>query len=54
MRAGVVDMCSVEAIGHGQIVFSIFRFVRAEAREKFHGALIDHTGRDDTCIQRGV
>lgn len=50
-RPGLLTAASAEAIGHGADSVLYFQIRQGRgASEKFHGALIDHTGRDDTRV----
>lgn len=52
-RPGLLTCASVEAIGHGSDSVQFFQIRQSRGSgEKFHGALIDHTGRDDTRVYR--
>lgn len=50
-RPGLLTAASAEAVGHGSDSVLFFQIRQSRgASEKFHGALIDHTGRDDTRV----
>lgn len=50
-RPGLLTCASIEAIGHGADSVQYFQIRQSRGScEKFHGALIDHTGRDDTRV----
>lgn len=52
-RPGLLTCASVEAIGHGADSVQYFQIRQSRGSgEKFHGALIDHTGRDDTRVYK--
>lgn len=48
-RPGVMRLMSYQAVAHGADAVMFFQMRQSPgAFEKFHGALIDHSGRDDT------
>ena len=50
-RPGVMRLQSYQAVAHGADTVMFFQMRRSPAAcEKFHGALIDHSGRDDTRV----
>lgn len=50
-RPGLLTCASLQAIGHGADSVQYFQIRQGRGSvEKFHGALIDHTGRDDTRV----
>ncbi len=54
-RPGVMRLLSYQAAAHGADAIQFFQIRRTVgACEKFHGAVIDHAGRDDTRVFREV
>lgn len=54
-RPGEMRMLSMQAAAHGADAIQFFQIRRTVgACEKFHGAVIDHAGRDDTRVFREV
>lgn len=54
-RPGEMRQLSYEAIAHGADAIQYFQIRRSiGANEKFHGAVISHSGRDDTRVFREV
>lgn len=54
-RPGEMRLLSLQAAAHGADAIQFFQIRRtAGACEKFHGAVIDHAGRDDTRVFREV
>lgn len=54
-RPGVMRLLSYQAAAHGADAIQFFQIRRSiGACEKFHGAVIDHAGRDDTRVFREV
>lgn len=52
-RPGVMRLQSYQAVAHGADTVMFFQMRRSPAAcEKFHGALIDHAGREDTRVFR--
>lgn len=52
-RPGLLKLAAVHAIGHGADSVLYFQIRQGRgSSEKFHGAVIDHTGRDDTRVFR--
>lgn len=52
-RPGVMRLQSYQAVAHGADTVMFFQMRRSPgACEKFHGALIDHAGRNDTRVFR--
>ena len=52
---GLLNAASMQAIAHGSDSVLYFQIRQSRgASEKFHGAVIDHTGRDDTRVFREV
>ncbi len=50
-RPGVQVLCSMQAVAHGSDSVLYFQIRQSEgAFEKFHGAVIDHYGGDDTRV----
>ena len=54
-RPGEMRLLSYQAVAHGADAIQFFQIRRSiGACEKFHGAVIDHAGRDDTRVFREV
>ena len=54
-RPGVMRLWSYQALAHGSDTVMFFQMKRSVGScEKFHGAVIDHCGRDDTRVFREV
>lgn len=54
-RPGVMRLLSMQAAAHGADAIQFFQIRRTVgACEKFHGAVIDHAGREDTRVFREV
>ena len=54
-RPGVNLLSSLQAIAHGSDSVAYFQWRKSRgAFEKFHGAVVDHSGRDDTRVFREV
>lgn len=50
-RPGLLKCASLQAVGHGADSVQYFQIRQGRGScEKFHGAVIDHTGRDDTRV----
>jgi beta-galactosidase len=54
-RPGVMRLWSYQAVAHGADAVLFFQMRQSRgACEKYHGAVIDHSGRDDTRVFREV
>ena len=54
-RPGMHLLSSIQAVAHGSDSVQYFQFRKSRgASEKFHGAVVDHSGRDDTMEFKGV
>ncbi|MBQ7428976.1 MAG: beta-galactosidase [Butyrivibrio sp.] len=54
-RPGVMRLWSYQALAHGADTVMFFQMKRSIGScEKFHGAVIDHSGRDDTRVFKEV
>ena len=54
-RPGLLSAASFQALAHGSDSVLYFQIRQSRgASEKFHGAVIDHTGRDDTRVFQEV
>ncbi|MCE5342187.1 MAG: beta-galactosidase [Eubacteriales bacterium] len=54
-RPGTILLQGLQAVAHGSDTVQYFQFRKSRGNfEKFHGALIDHTGRSDTRVFQEV
>lgn len=54
-KPGVHELASIQAIAHGADSIQYFQWRKSRgASEKFHGAVVDHYGREDTRVFREV
>jgi beta-galactosidase len=54
-KPGVLELASLQAIAHGSDSVLYFQIRQSiGASEKFHGAVIDHSGRNDTRVYREI
>ncbi len=52
-RPGLLKCASLQAVGHGADSVQYFQIRQGRGScEKFHGAVIDHSGRDDTRVYK--
>ncbi len=54
-RPGVHELASIQAVAHGSDSVQYFQWRKGRgASEKFHGAVVDHYGKEDTRVFREV
>lgn len=54
-RPGVHELVSIQAVAHGSDSVQYFQWRKGRgASEKFHGAVVDHYGKEDTRVFREV